>query len=224
MTPPTTKWTRLRRRLAADGNPLRRPADKAAAWLLPAAVVAFLVLSPLAVAAADALAHAGISAAGQAQRSWRQVPATTLAPAAGPVQPAQAADSWTTWVPARWLVAGRPQTGEIPVPAGTWAGRTVPVWLDPSGRVQIPPPSPGAVRGRVLAAAGMALASLALLLATRGGGGLGRAHPPPPGQLGHRLAGREPVRPPRLALRDHGTAPGSSGRRPVKTCAGRSPG
>ena len=78
MTPPTKKWTRLRRRLAADGNPLRRPADKAAAWLLPAAVVAFLVLSPLAVAAADALAHAGISAAGQAQRSWRQVTATTL--------------------------------------------------------------------------------------------------------------------------------------------------
>jgi hypothetical protein len=42
----------------------------------------------------------------------------------------------------------------------------VPVWLDPSGRVQIPPPSPAAVRGRVLAAAGMALASLALLLGT----------------------------------------------------------
>jgi len=163
MTPPTTMWTRLRRRLAADGNPLRRRADVAAAWLLPAAVVAFLVLSPLAVAAADALAHAGVSAEGQAQRSWRQVPATTLAPAAGP---AQSADSWTTWVPARWLVAGQPHTGEIPVPAGTWAGRTVPVWLDPSGRVQFPPPSPGAVRGRVLAAAGMALASLALLLAT----------------------------------------------------------
>jgi len=156
-------WTRLRRRLAADGNPLRRRADVAAAWLLPAAVVAFLVLSPLAVAAADALAHAGVSAEGQAQRSWRQVPATTLAPAAGP---AQSADSWTTWVPARWLVAGQPHTGEIPVPAGTWAGRTVPVWLDPSGRVQFPPPSPGAVRGRVLAAAGVALASLALLLAT----------------------------------------------------------
>ena len=163
MTPPTTMWTRLRRRLAADGNPLRRRADVAAAWLLPAAVVAFLVLSPLAVAAADALAHAGVSAEGQAQRSWRQVPATTLAPAAGP---AQSADSWTTWVPARWLVAGQPHTGEIPVPAGTWAGRTVPVWLDPSGRVQFPPPSPGAVRGRVLAAAGVALASLALLLAT----------------------------------------------------------
>ena len=166
MTPPTTMWTRLRRRLAADGNPLRRPADKAAAWLLPAAAVAFLVLSPLAVAAADALVHGGISPAGQAERSWRQVPATTLAPAAGPAQPAQAAGSWTTWVPARWMVAGRPQTGEIPVPAGTWAGRTVPVWLDPSGRVQIPPPSPGEVRYQVLAAAGMALASLALLLAT----------------------------------------------------------
>jgi hypothetical protein len=166
MTPPTTKWTRLRRRLAADGNPLRRRADIAAACLLPAAVLAFLVLSPLAVAAADALAHAGISSAEQAQRSWRQVPATTLAPAAGPAQPAQGSDSWTTWVPARWLVAGQPQTGRIPVPAGTWAGRTVPVWLDPSGRVQVPPLPAGAVRGRVLAAAGMALASLALLLAT----------------------------------------------------------
>lgn len=166
MTPPTTMWTRLRRRLAADGNPLRRRADVAAAWLLPAALVAFLVLSPLAVAAADALAHAGIAPAEQAQRSWRQVPATTLAPAAGPVQPAQGSDSWTTWVPARWLIAGQPQTGQVPVPAGTWAGRTVPVWLDPSGRVQNPPLSAGAVRNRVVAAAVMALASLALLLAT----------------------------------------------------------
>jgi len=166
MRPPTTMWTRLRRRLAADGNPLRRRADVAAAWLLPAAVVAFLVLSPLAVAAADALAHAGVAPAEQAQRSWRQVPATTLAPAAGPVQPAQGSDSWTTWVPARWLVAGQQQTGQVPVPAGTWAGRTVPVWLDPSGRVQNPPLSAGAVRNRVLAAAVMALASLALLLAT----------------------------------------------------------
>jgi len=166
MTPPTTKWTRLRRRLAADGNPLRRPADKAAAWLLPIAVVAFLVLSPLAVAAADALAHAGIAPAEQAQQSWRQIPATTLAPAAGPVQPAQGSGSWTVWVPARWLVAGQPQTGQVPVPAGTWAGRTVPVWLDPSGRVQNPPLLAGAVRNRVVAAAVMALASLALLLAT----------------------------------------------------------
>jgi len=166
MTPPTTKWTRLRRRLAADGNPLRRRADVAAAWLAPAAAVAFLVLSPLAVAAADALAHAGISSAEQAQQSWQKVPATTLAPAAGPVQPAQDSDSWTAWVPARWLIAGQPQTGEIPVPAGTWAGRTVPVWLNPSGQVQIPPLSPGEVRNRVLAAASMALASLALLLAT----------------------------------------------------------
>jgi len=166
MRPPTTMWTRLRRRLAADGNPLRRRADVAAAWLLPAAVVAFLVLSPLAVAAADALAHAGVAPAEQAQRSWRQVPATTLAPAAGPVQPAQGSDSWTTWVPARWLVAGQQQTGQVPVPAGTWAGRTVPVWLDSSGRVQNPPLLAGAVRNRVVAAAVMALASLALLLAT----------------------------------------------------------
>ena len=166
MRPPTTMWTRLRRRLAADGNPLRRRADVAAAWLLPATVVAFLVLSPLAVAAADALAHAGIAPAEQAQRSWREVPATTLEPAAGPAQPAQGSDSWTVWVPARWLIAGQPQTGQVPVPAGTWAGRTVPVWLDPSGRVQNPPLSAGTVRNRVVAAAVMALASLALLLAT----------------------------------------------------------
>src|SRR2546430_1768937 len=113
MTPPTTMWTRLRRRLAADGNPLRRRADVAAAWLLPAAVVAFLVLRPLAGAAPGAPAPAGIAPAEQAQRSWREVPATTLAPAAGPVQPAQDSDSWTVWVPARWLVAGQPQTGQV---------------------------------------------------------------------------------------------------------------
>lgn len=166
MTPPTTLWTRLSRRLAVDGNPLRRRSDVAAAWLVPGALAAFLVLSPLAVAAADALAHAGIASAEQAQRSWRQIPATTLEPAAGPAGPAKDSGSWTVWVPARWLVAGEPQTGQVPVPAGTWAGRTVPVWLDPSGQVRIPPLPPGAVRDRVLAAAAMALASLALLVAT----------------------------------------------------------
>jgi hypothetical protein len=166
MTAPTTMWTRIRRRMAADGNPLRRRSDIAAAWLAPATVLSFLVLSPLAAAGADALAHRGITAGQQAQRTWRQVPATTLRAAPGPLQPAQSSDAWTTWVPARWLVAGVPRTGEVPVRAGTWAASTVTVWLDPAGRPRTPPLSPAAIRGRVLAAVSMALTSLALLLAT----------------------------------------------------------
>jgi hypothetical protein len=157
-------WTRLSRRLALDGNPLRRRSDLLAGWLLPAAIAAFLVLGPVAAGVADSVAHSGITSAQQAQRTWRQFTATTTLPAAGPARPLDGSNSWTEWVPARWVVNGQPRSGLIPVASGTWAGDTVPVWLDAAGHVRLPPLSNAGVRNRVLADVGFTLAGLALLL------------------------------------------------------------
>jgi hypothetical protein len=158
-------WTRLTRRLRPDHNPLRRRSDLIEAWLLPAVIAAFLVLGPLAAGAAGLWAHAGDVAARHAARSWRQVPAVLLAAAPGPMMSDNGANSWVVWTPARWTAGGRPRAGEVPAVAGTWAGRTVPVWLDRAGHVRLPPPTAGQVRDHVIVAASAALAALALLLA-----------------------------------------------------------
>jgi hypothetical protein len=159
-------WTRLARRLRIDHNPLRRPADLIEAWLLPAAIAAFLVLGPLAAGAASLWVHAGDAAARQAQRSWHRVPAVLLRPAPGPLMSDNGANTWLVWTPARWTDDGRPHAGKVPVAAGTSADVIVPVWLDRAGQVRIPPPTASQVQDRVLSAAAAALAALAVLLAS----------------------------------------------------------
>ena len=67
MTPPTMMWMRLAGRLRRDGNPLRRRTDVIDAWLLPAAVAAFLALSPLAAAAVGMWVAADNAAAWRAE-------------------------------------------------------------------------------------------------------------------------------------------------------------
>jgi hypothetical protein len=165
MTPPTTTWTRLTRRLGTDHNPLRRRSDLIEAWLLPAVIAVFLALGPLAAGAASLWVHAGNAAALQAQRSWRRVPAVLLAAAPGPLMSDNGANAWLVETPARWTAGGRTHAGKIPAAAGTRAGATVPVWLDRAGNVQVPPETAGQVRERVIVAASLALAVLAVLLA-----------------------------------------------------------
>ena len=170
MTTPTmtwtklSRWTRLSRSLGSDHNPLRRRSDLIAAWLLPGVLAAFLVLGPLMVGAAAMWVHAGSTAARQAQRSWHRVPAVLLRAAPGPAKSAAATGTWTVWTPARWTAGGRAQGGLIPAPAGTSAGRTVPVWLDRAGQVRLPPATSGQVRDHVVLAGSLALTALAMLL------------------------------------------------------------
>lgn len=166
MTPPTTTWTRLTRRLGADHNPLRRRSDLIEAWLLPAVIAVFLVLGPVAAGAASFWVHAGDAAARQAQRSWHRVPAVLLRAAPGPLMSDNGANTWLVETPARWVAGGRTQTGKIPAAAGTSAGATVPVWLDRAGNVQIPPQTQSQVQDRAIVAAAVALAALAVLLAS----------------------------------------------------------
>jgi hypothetical protein len=131
------KTTRLARRLALDGNPLRRHTDKIAAGLAALLVAVFLIGAPfLSVAAVGWAGHHG-AADLRAKRSWRQVPAVLLqaapAPAAGEVP-------GYSRVLARWRAPdGRTRTGQIPVSTEMAAGRTVRLWVDAAGSPAGPP-------------------------------------------------------------------------------------
>lgn len=161
---PTTMWTRMTRRLGFDHNPLRRGSDVIEAWLLPAAVAAFLILGPLAVGLTGLRIHADNVAAQRAEHSWHRVPAVLLEAAPGPLMSDNGANSWLVWTPARWTSSGRAQVGNVPAPAGTSAGTTVPVWLDRAGNVQVPLTALGA-RDRIVIAGAFILAMLAAFLA-----------------------------------------------------------
>ncbi len=163
---PTMTWTKLARRLGSDRNPLRRRSDRLGAWLVPVAIAVFLALSPFVTSGAASWVHADITAARHAQRSWHRVSAVLLAAAPGPMmaEGGNHSDSWLVWTPARWTAGGGARAGRVPAAAGSWAGSTVPVWLDSAGKVQLPPLTAGQVRGRVVAAASAALIALAVLL------------------------------------------------------------
>ena len=154
----------MTRRLGFDHNPLRRGSDVIEAWLLPAAIAAFLILGPLAAGVTGLRVLADNVAAQRAERSWHRVPAVLLQAAPGPMMSDNGANSWLVWTPARWTAGGQTHVGSVPAPAGTSAGTTVPVWLDRAGNVQVPLTSIGA-RDRIMLAGALALAVLAAFLA-----------------------------------------------------------
>jgi hypothetical protein len=161
---PTATWTRAARRLGFDHNPLRRRSDLVEAWLLPAVIAVFLIVSPLLVGAASAWVHNDNAAAQLAERSWHRGTAVLLQAVPGPLMSDNGANSWITWTPARWTADGRPHVGQVPAAAGSSAGSTVSVWLDRAGNVQAPPLSAVQIRDRVVLAAVVALTALAVFL------------------------------------------------------------
>jgi hypothetical protein len=162
-TRPTTGWTRLRRRLRVDGNPMSRGSDRLAAWLPLAAVVAFLALTPLVVEASGAWMRA--DNAGARHLQLQTATAVLLQSAPGPAFSDNGANTWLDWVPARWTSDGQRHVSAIPVAAGTPAGSRVTVYFTSTGRVHTPPMTTGHARGRVLTAQLIAVANLAMVLA-----------------------------------------------------------
>ena len=154
----------MTRRLGFDHNPLRRGSDVIEAWMLPAAIAAFLILGPLLAGVTGLRIHADNVAAQRAEHSWQRVPALLLQAAPGPMMSDNGANSWLVWTPARWTAGGLAHVGSVPAPAGTSAGTTVPVWLDRAGNVQVPLTALGA-RDRVIIAGALVLALLAAFLA-----------------------------------------------------------
>jgi hypothetical protein len=162
---PTTTWTRTARRLGLDHNPLRRRSDVIEAWLLPAAIAAFLILGPVLAGVVGLRVSADNAAAQRAERTWYRVPAVLLQAAPGPMMPDNGANGWLVWTPARWVAGGRARTGVIPAPSGARAGATVTVWLDRAGTVQLPPQTAAGSGHRVVIAMMFCLALLAVFLA-----------------------------------------------------------
>ena len=169
---PTTTWMKLARRLGRDGNPLRRRSDIVEAWLLPAALAAFLILGPIVAVVTVAWVHADEGAARHAQLSWHQVDAVLLQAVPGPEMSDYGANGWLAWTPARWTVNGLRHSGEVPAAAGSRAGSAVPVWLDRAGKAHAPPLTAAQLGDRAVTATWIALAILAMLLA--GLAGLGK--------------------------------------------------
>jgi hypothetical protein len=160
---PTTTWTRMTGRLGLDHNPLRRRTDLIEAWLVPAVIIAFLLLGPLVGSLVGLQVHAGNTAAQRAQRSWHPVSAVLLQAVPGPLMTDNGANSWLTWTPARWTADGRTHVGDVPATSGTRAGATLRVWLDRAGAVQSPPLTPNGARQRIVVTVSLALVARRML-------------------------------------------------------------
>jgi hypothetical protein len=165
MAMPTTTWLRLARRLGRDTNPLRRRSDIIEAWLVPAAIVVFLALSPLVAGLAAAGVRADDVAAQHVQQSWHPVSAVLLQAAPGPQFSDNGANTWTVWAPARWTVGGRHYTGNIPVPADSRAGTTQTVWLDNAGHVRVAAMTKPELGGAIGTGILLSVAALAVVIA-----------------------------------------------------------
>jgi hypothetical protein len=161
----TTRWTKLSRRVGWDGNPLRRRSDLIAAWLLPAAIAVFLILSTVAVLVIGSVLRTDNAAAWRyANQHWQQVRGRLTASAPGPDQTDNGANAWTVPAPANWTWDGRRHAGTVPAIAGSTVNTPVTVWLDHKGRVQTPPMTATQLGSRVLETRIVVLAMLALLL------------------------------------------------------------
>ncbi len=161
---PTTRWTRLARRLGIDGNPLRRRSDVIAGWLLPVAILLFLFLGPIIYTLTDLQVRADNAALQHAKVTWHQVNAEALQAAAGPQRSGRSANTWTVVTPVRWVLNGQAHTANYPVAAGTPADTQVKIWLNRAEKLEIPPLSAAQLDDRVLADTMVALAALAVLL------------------------------------------------------------
>jgi hypothetical protein len=156
--------TRLARRLCCDGNPMRRRCDVIEAWLLPATVVAFVGLCPVAVLMTGNGVRSGNVSIERAESTWHPVRAVMLRSVPGQEQAHYGGTLWLTPEPARWTADGRRRTGDIPVPAGTMAGAAVTAWVDQAGNPRSAPMTRTQATGRVIEASVGASAGLAALL------------------------------------------------------------
>lgn len=115
-----------------DRNPLRRPSDRIETAVLAVLMIAFLVGAPFAAMATGAWIHGMAERAQLAQQESRfQVQAVVLTVTA---QPPVGEAAVSDLAQARWQAPdGREVTGEVPAPAGTRVGQTLPVWTDQTG-------------------------------------------------------------------------------------------
>jgi hypothetical protein len=115
-------------------SPLLRRADRIEAAIMAGLVAVFLIAGPLLAIVAARMTDAGDIRQQQAERSWREVPATVLGVAGRP-------DSWGgPGLRARWAGPdGRQRTGVVPAATPVNAGRQLRIWVNPAGQVTYQP-------------------------------------------------------------------------------------
>ena len=150
---------RLARRVAQDGNPLRRPCDRAEDRCTAGMLIVLVVAGPLLAWWAARVTYAEeVRAAAWESRHRFAVQAVLLEPA-GPATP----NGTRTVAQARWSAPdGAWQTGKLPVPRQSVAGALIPIWVDESGSLS-PPPAQRLPAMEAAAVATAVLCGLALL-------------------------------------------------------------
>ncbi len=156
----------LRRRLSLDANPLRRRSDRAESWIRLLLVVTFLVASPLAALGLGRLTGDVSARAARAQAaSEHRVTAVVLTGVSRAAGDSLYGPAELVRVRARWTAPdGRPRTGHVLAPAGSQAGRRLPVWVNDTGRPVYPPIGAGEITSRVVAVVALTPALLGILL------------------------------------------------------------
>jgi hypothetical protein len=151
------------RRLGYGRNPLRRRVDRIESAIVFGAVLAALLMIPIAAATGTAVRNASEQAAAHRRAVLTQVQARTLEDTeSAPDASGQVA----TTVRVTWIdPAGLPREGRASVAFGTKKDAEVIVWLDSSGAVTVPPRAAGdsAALGDVV---GLSLAMTSWLLIT----------------------------------------------------------
>lgn len=163
---PTAMWVQLKRRMACDGNPLRRRSDVIAAWLTPVAVLIFIALIPVTATITSSLAHAQNAAVARQMPTWHMVEGRLLRSAPGPVETDQGGNLWNEVVPAEWTFEGHVHSGSVPVLAGSRAGDQQKIYLNDAGRVQTPPLDPSQLADRTDTITFIVVGVLAMVLLT----------------------------------------------------------
>lgn len=164
-----TRLGRFVRGRRPDRNPLRRASDRVETAVLAVLVIAFLAAAPFTALAGGAWALARAHEAQLAQEaSWHQVPALVLKVTSG-VQSNGGYGALEPQAQARWKAPdGKVVTGEIPIPPGTVAGATVPLWITGDGQLTDPPLQDSQVTGDAVFAGTVSVIALATLLASTG--------------------------------------------------------
>lgn len=158
------RLTGFARRIAGDGNPLRRRVDKIEAVVLTLLAVIFLIAAPLLAIVAARVAGAAASREQRADAGWTRVRAVLQQNAAAG-QVGLDGDWDTSWVRASWTMPpGQQRSGLLPVALNARAGRPVMIWVTRRGQLAHPPVTSSDVRDRKAIAATVTPAGLAVLL------------------------------------------------------------
>jgi hypothetical protein len=150
------------RRLGIGRNPLRRRVDRLESMVLLGAVLAALLMIPVAAALGTSVRNSSENAAAQRRAVLTQVQARTLENTETVVP--EAVGQVTSRVRVAWIdPAGSPREGHTNVAIGTNQGTEVTVWLDGSGAITSPP-RPAGDSAAIGGAVGLSVAMMSWLL------------------------------------------------------------